>query len=163
MTEAQGTAAASTRQGARPLQLVPPLSHAGIHDAAIASETPASQFATHRLLQQRLTEVQEEVETLQELLGELPRIFERKFRLRLSRVVEEGRLLEAENRSLASHLKSLDPAAELAVLMHRPHGLLSAGEPEAAARDADPEREAAQAWADPQAAAARGASSAVPG
>lgn len=119
-TPGRSPAGSPQRASHRTLQLVPPLTaepaggRAG--DQALA--------AANRLLELELAEVQEEVEALQELLEELPAIFERKFQQRLTRVLQERRQLEADNRSLRSHLRSLAPGRELEVGSQRPHGLL---------------------------------------
>ncbi len=83
----------------------------------------ALEVATLRL-RRELAEVQEEVEALQEMLQELPSIFERKFQQRLRKVVDQQRLLEANNTSLRRRLLALAPGGEPEALPLRPHGLL---------------------------------------
>lgn len=126
------------RPGQRTLQLVPPL--AGVADASEAPRPvlelqplPASEPAgpadpalasANRLIAAELAEVEEELQALQELLEELPAIFERKFQQRLGRVLEERRQLEADNRALWSRLRALAPGVEPEIGLERPHGLL---------------------------------------
>lgn len=132
-------ASASGRSVHRTLQLVPPLPGPSPQDSPeqtiqpLAPEPaeavrlkPVDQAlaAANRLLEQELAETQEEVEALQELLEELPGIFERKFRQRLARVLQERRQLEASNRDLWTRLRALSPAGEPEITLQRPHGLL---------------------------------------
>ncbi|MFM7267031.1 MAG: hypothetical protein ACKOZT_00375 [Cyanobium sp.] len=124
----------------RALQLVPPLPSrlipepaAGAAPADLPAElTPSTRpdpalAAANRLLEQELAEMHEEVAALQDLLEELPAIFERKFQQRLSRVLEERQQLEADNHNLWSRLRALTPGAEVDVRLLRPHGLLPPG------------------------------------
>jgi hypothetical protein len=83
--------------------------------------------AANRRLERDLAEVQEEVGALEELLEELPAIFERKFQQRLVAVLEERRRLEADNRTLRSQLRALAPGAAEVPPLQRPHGLLPPG------------------------------------
>jgi hypothetical protein len=83
----------------------------------------ALQVSTLRL-RRELVEVQEEVAALQEMLQELPSIFERKFQQRLRKVVDQQRLLETNNSSLRRRLLALAPGGEPEALPLRPHGLL---------------------------------------
>lgn len=83
----------------------------------------ALEVATLRL-RRELVEMQEEVAALQEMLQELPSIFERKFQQRLRKVVDQQRLLEANNTSLRRRLLALAPGGEAEALPLRPHGLL---------------------------------------
>lgn len=92
----------------------PPLAPQG--DAAL-------KVATLRL-RRELAEVQEEVGALQEMLEELPSIFERKFQQRLRKVVDQQRLLEADNSNLRRRLLALAPGVDPEALPLRPHGLL---------------------------------------
>ncbi len=124
----------------RALQLVPPLPSRPIPGPA-ASSTPTDEplermsaacpdpalAAANRLLEQELAQMHEEVAALQELLEELPGIFESKFQQRLSRVLEERQRLEADNRTLWGRLRALAPAAEAEIPLRRPHGLLPPG------------------------------------
>jgi len=133
-------AAPGSRPAQRILQLVPPLpiqlspqppcapaAEAGPVEAFTPPHAEPALAAANRLLEQELAEAREEVEALQELLEELPSIFERKFQQRLGRVLEERRRLEADNRTLWSRLRALAPAAEADVHLQRPHGLLPPG------------------------------------
>lgn len=127
-----------TRPGQRTLQLVPPL--AGAAGTALnplpeldLAQPPSSEppgpadpalASANRLLAAELEEVEEELGALQELLEELPAIFERKFQQRLGRVLQERRQLEADNRALWSRLRALAPGVEPEIGLQRPHGLL---------------------------------------
>jgi len=130
---------AATRAQSRTLQLVPPrpdpAASPGRHPGSIeldsqlrSSDQPQALpdlalIAANRLLERELAEVQEEVGALEELLEELPAIFERKFQQRLVAVLEERRRLEIDNHALRSRLRALAPgAAEVA--LERPRGLL---------------------------------------
>lgn len=108
----------------RPLQLVSSASRNPVEEAAQAGprESDPSLLAANRLLERELAEVDEEVAALQELLEEIPSIFERKFQQRLDRVLEEQRQLETENRQLWSRLRALAPGAE--ITLQPPRGLL---------------------------------------
>lgn len=124
----------------RALQLVPPLPSRQTPDPAttnVPTDEPLERMsaarpdpalaAANRLLEQELAQMHEEVAALQELLEELPAIFEGKFQQRLSRVLEERQRLEADNRTLWGRLRALAPAAEADVPLLRPHGLLPPG------------------------------------
>jgi len=116
-TEEAGPEAAAAPADALPPVALPtpqPLTAQG--DAAL-------EVATRRL-RRELAEVQEEVAALQEMLEELPSIFERKFQQRLSKVVDQQRLLEANNSSLRRRLLALAPGGDPEALPLRPHGLL---------------------------------------
>jgi hypothetical protein len=133
---------AAARPPSRTLQLVPPLSESlpptGRHGAASEPDPPLQPAlaplpaadpalaAANRRLERELAEVQEEVGALEELLEELPAIFERKFQQRLVAVLEERRRLEADNRALRSQLRALAPGAA-DVPLQRLHGLLPPG------------------------------------
>jgi len=95
-------------------------------------ENDPSLLAANRLLERELADVDDEVAALQELLEEIPSIFERKFQQRLGRVIEEQRQLEAENRQLWSRLRALAPGAE--ITLQPPRGLLPPGSSGAALR-----------------------------
>jgi len=87
-------------------------------------EADPSLALTTRRLERELAEVQEEVEALQEMLQELPTIFERKFRQSLSKVLDQQHRLEADNNGLRRKLLAIAPGSELDSLPRRPHGLL---------------------------------------
>lgn len=111
----------------RPLQLVSSASRNPVEEPAQSAprESDPPLLAANRLLERELAEVDEEVAALQELLEEIPSIFERKFQQRLGRVLEEQRQLEAENRQLWSRLRALAPGAE--ITLQPPRGLLPPG------------------------------------
>lgn len=109
---------------------LPPLAEPASAEAELPTPQPlipqgdaALEVATLRL-RRELAEVQEEVAALQEMLQELPTIFERKFQQRLRKVVDQQRLLEADNRSLRRRLLALAPGGDPDALPLRPHGLL---------------------------------------
>jgi hypothetical protein len=93
--------------------------------------------------------MREEVEALQEMLQELPSIFERTFRGRMEKLLHQQAMLEGDNRALRQRLLALAPGAEIDPLPPRPRGLLPPsvrlpvnGEPEppAAFSDGEPTR-----------------------
>jgi hypothetical protein len=88
------------------------------------AEADPSLALTTRRLERELAEVQEEVEALQEMLQELPTIFERKFRQSLSKVLDQQHRLEADNNGLRRKLLAIAPGSDLDSLPRRPHGLL---------------------------------------
>jgi hypothetical protein len=114
--EAGAEAAAAPADPLTPVALPTPQPLTPQGDAAL-------EVATLRL-RRELAEVQEEVAALQEMLQELPSIFERKFQQRLSKVVDQQRLLEANNSSLRRRLLALAPGGDPEALPLRPHGLL---------------------------------------
>ena len=114
--EAGAEAAAAPADALPPVALPTPQPLTPQGDAAL-------EVATRRL-RRELAEVQEEVAALQEMLQELPSIFERKFQQRLSKVVDQQRLLEANNSSLRRRLLALAPGGDPEALPLRPHGLL---------------------------------------
>jgi len=61
-------------------------------------------------LEQELAAARDEATALHEMLEDLPEIFERKFRQRLQGVMEQQRLLLADNRMLRDQLYALQPA-----------------------------------------------------
>ncbi|MEI6616737.1 MAG: hypothetical protein WCL59_09195, partial [Cyanobium sp. ELA507] len=87
-------------------------------------EDDASLAVATRRLERQLAEVQEEVEGLQEMLQDLPTIFERKFRQGLSKVIDQQHRLEADNNGLRRKLLAIAPGIDLDSLPLRPHGLL---------------------------------------
>jgi len=89
-----------------------------------AGEGEPSLALTTRRLERELAEVQEEVEALQEMLQELPTIFERKFRQGLNKVLDQQHRLEADNNLLRRKLLAIAPGIDLDSLPLRPHGLL---------------------------------------
>jgi hypothetical protein len=80
--------------------------------------------STTRRLERELADVEEEVVALQEMLQELPTIFERKFQARLQQLLDHQHSLEGENRVLRKRLLAIAPGAENDPLPLRPRGLL---------------------------------------
>jgi hypothetical protein len=117
---------AAARPPSRTLQLVPPLPDPLSPPGRDQPATDPALAAANRRLERELAEVQEEVAALEELLEELPAIFERKFQQRLVAVLEERRRLEADNRDLRAQLRALGPGAA-EVPLQRLHGLLPPG------------------------------------
>jgi len=88
-----------------------------------ASTEPTLASATRRL-ERELTDVLEEVAALQEMLEEIPSIFERKFQGRLQQLLDHQHSLEGENRALRKRLLAIAPGSEADPLPLRPRGLL---------------------------------------
>ena len=88
-----------------------------------ASPEPTLASANRRL-ERELADIQEEVAALQEMLQELPTIFERKFQGRLQQVLDHQHSLEGENHALRKRLLAIAPGAENEPLPLRPWGLL---------------------------------------
>ena len=80
--------------------------------------------SANRRLERELADIQEEVAALQEMLQELPTIFERKFQGRLQQVLDHQHSLEGENRALRRRLVAIAPGSENDPLPLRPRGLL---------------------------------------
>ena len=99
-----------------------PASVAGTSASATSPEPPLAS-ATRRL-ERELADVEEEVTALQEMLQELPTIFERKFLGRLQQLLDHQHSLEGENHALRKHLLAIAPGAENDPLPLRPRGLL---------------------------------------
>jgi len=116
------TAEAGAEAAAAPADAIPPVALPTPQPLTPQGDA-ALEVATRRL-RRELAEVQEEVAALQEMLQELPSIFERKFQQRLSKVVDQQRLLEANNSSLRRRLLALAPGGDPEALPLRPHGLL---------------------------------------
>jgi len=96
-----------------------------------SSPLPAAPGATPerlatRRLERELAEMQEEVEALQEMLQELPAIFERTFRGRMEKILRQQAQLEGDNQVLRQRLLAIAPGAELEPPALRPRGLLPA-------------------------------------
>jgi hypothetical protein len=91
--------------------------------ASARSPEPPLASATRRL-ERELADVEEEVTALQEMLQELPTIFERKFLGRLQQLLDHQHSLEGENHALRKHLLAIAPGAENDPLPLRPRGLL---------------------------------------
>ena len=124
----------------RPLHLVPlpetePVAATGgggdpQRPAAVTGTAPSASnpepplAAATRRLERELEEVQEEVAALQEMLEELPSIFERKFQGRLQHLLEHQKSLEGENRGLRKRLLAIAPGTVNDPLPLRPRGLL---------------------------------------
>lgn len=87
------------------------------------SPDPALVSSTRRL-ERELAEVEEEVAALQEMLQDLPTIFERKFQGRLQQILDHQHSLEEENHALRKRLLAIAPGAENDPLPLRPRGLL---------------------------------------
>jgi hypothetical protein len=93
---------------------------------------------TTRRLERELAEMQEEVAALQELLEELPTIFERTFRGRMDRLLRQQAQLEGDNRALRQRLLAIAPGAEFDPPPLRPRGLLPASVRRPVLSDAEP-------------------------
>lgn len=119
----------------RPLHLVPlPDSEAAATTGGGDPQRPAAPPSTTnpepplasatRRLERELADVLEEVAALQEMLQEIPTIFERKFQGRLQQLLDHQHMLEGENRSLRKRLLAIAPGSEYDPLPLRPRGLL---------------------------------------
>lgn len=91
--------------------------------ASARSPEPPLASATRRL-ERELTDLEGEVAALQEMLQELPTIFERKFQGRLQQLLDQQHSLEGENQALRKRLLAIAPGAENEPLPLRPRGLL---------------------------------------
>ena len=91
--------------------------------ASATSPEPPLASATRRL-ERELADLEEEVAALQEMLQELPTIFERKFQGRLQQLLDQQHSLEGENQALRKRLLAIAPGAENEPLPLRPRGLL---------------------------------------
>ena len=91
--------------------------------ASATSPEPPLASATRRL-ERELADLEEEVAALQEMLQELPTIFERKFLGRLQQLLDQQHSLEGENQALRKRLLAIAPGAENEPLPLRPRGLL---------------------------------------
>lgn len=81
-------------------------------EAARISETARiSEAARIRALEEELASTRAELEQLQQLLAELPGIFERKFQQRLEPVLQQQHQLLEENTGLREQMRQLPPAA----------------------------------------------------
>ena len=99
-----------------------PVAVTGTAASATSPEPPLSS-ATRRL-ERELADIEEEVAALQEMLQELPTIFERKFQGRLQQLLDHQHSLEGENQALRKRLLAIAPEAENEPLPLRPRGLL---------------------------------------
>jgi ABC-type transporter Mla subunit MlaD len=111
--------------GARqPLHVVPPVAR----DAG-------SEAARIQALESELASTRAQLQQLQDLLAELPGIFERKFQQRLEPVLQQQHQLQEENSGLREQLRQLPPAtapvpspwslgSELRSELRQPPGLL---------------------------------------
>jgi len=99
-----------------------PVAVTGTAASATSPEPPLSS-ATRRL-ERELADIEEEVAALQEMLQELPTIFERKFQGRLQQLLDHQHRLEGENQALRKRLLAIAPGAENEPLPLRPRGLL---------------------------------------
>lgn len=95
-----------------------PAAAANPHQAPVPATAAASSPDPIDVQQQRIQQLekeleaaQDEVQALSEMLDELPTIFERKFQQRLQGVLDQQRLLMAENSSLRDRLFGLLPGA----------------------------------------------------
>ena len=129
-----------TRSLGRPLRLVPLAGHepgganagggdpqrpAAVNGMAPSAANPQPPLAAAtRKLERELADVQEEVAALQELLQELPTIFEHKFQSRLHHLLNQRHSLEGENHTLRTRLLAIAPGSENDPLPLRPRGLL---------------------------------------
>jgi len=91
--------------------------------ASATSPEPPLASATRRL-ERELADLEGEVAALQEMLQELPSIFERKFQGRLQQLLDHQHRLEGENQALRKRLLAIAPGAENEPLPLRPRGLL---------------------------------------
>jgi hypothetical protein len=99
-----------------------PAAFSGPAASAASPEPPLA--SANRRLERELADVQEEVAALQEMLQELPTIFERKFQGRLQQLLGHQHSLEGENRVLRKRLLTIAPGSENDPLPFRPRGLL---------------------------------------
>ena len=99
-----------------------PAAVTGTAPSATSPEPPLA--STTRRLERELADVEEEVAALQEMLQELPTIFERKFQARLHQLLVHQHSLEGENHALRKRLLAIAPGAENEPLPLRPRGLL---------------------------------------
>ena len=99
-----------------------PAAATGTAPSATSPEPPLA--STTRRLERELADVEEEVAALQEMLQELPTIFERKFKARLHQLLDHQHSLEGENHALRKRLLAIAPGAENEPLPLRPWGLL---------------------------------------
>jgi len=79
----------------------------------------------HALVERQLIEVLQEVEALQELLQELPAIYEEKYQARLRTLRDEQVDLERTNQALRRRLLVLAPGSDPDLLPLQPRGLLA--------------------------------------
>ena len=102
-----------------------PQSPAAVSGSAASATSPEPALASiTRRLERELADVEEEVAALQEMLQELPTIFERKFQGRLQQLLDHQKSLEGENRGLRKRLLAIAPGSENDPLPLRPRGLL---------------------------------------
>jgi hypothetical protein len=99
-----------------------PVAVTGTAASATSPEPPLSS-ATRRL-ERELADLEGELAALQEMLQELPTIFERKFLGRLQQLLDQQYSLEGENQALRKRLLTIAPGAENEPLPLRPRGLL---------------------------------------
>jgi hypothetical protein len=99
-----------------------PTAVTGTAPPATSPEPPLASIT--RRLERELADVEEEVAALQEMLQELPTIFERKFQGRLQQLLDQQHSLEGENHALRKRLLAIAPGAENDPLPLRPRGLL---------------------------------------
>lgn len=99
-----------------------PVAVTGTAASATSPEPPLSS-ATRRL-ERELADLEGELAALQEMLQELPTIFERKFLGRLQQLLDHQHRLEGENQALRIRLLAIAPGAENEPLPLRPRGLL---------------------------------------
>ena len=99
-----------------------PAAITGTGPSATSPEPPLA--STTRRLERELADVEEEVAALQEMLQELPTIFERKFQARLQQLLDHQHRLGGENHALRKRLLAIAPGAENDPLPLRPRGLL---------------------------------------
>jgi len=99
-----------------------PVAVTGTAASATSAEPPLAS-ATRRL-ERELADLEGEVAALQEMLQELPTIFERKFQGRLQQLLDQQHSLEGENQALRKRLLAIAPGADNEPLPLRPRGLL---------------------------------------
>ena len=119
LEESEPVAATGGDSGGHPQR---PVAVTGTAASARSPEPPLAS-ATRRL-ERELADLEGEVAALQEMLQELPTIFERKFLGRLQQLLDQQYSLEGENQALRKRLLAIAPGAENEPLPLRPLGLL---------------------------------------
>jgi hypothetical protein len=98
----------SSRVALRPLRALPSPDDPEIQGQD--SEAPDPATSGDRQLRFELEAARNELNALQDMLEELPVILERKFQLRLQRMLQQQRALIARNESLRAQILALAPA-----------------------------------------------------
>ncbi|MFO7629501.1 MAG: hypothetical protein R6W06_08295 [Prochlorococcaceae cyanobacterium] len=97
--------------GHLPLPGMPAAVPTGAETARIPEANRISEAARIRALEEELASTRAELEQLQQLLAELPGIFERKFQQRLEPVLQQQHQLLEENTGLREQMRQLPAAA----------------------------------------------------